>query len=103
MPGMKKYECATEGCTSSYDGEDYGVELTWHCLKCTQPKTGLMDRKKGTRQTVLQTASTDRVRLRYWARWAETEGVRLGLIVEPNLPERRSRKTVRGRDSETQS
>ena len=28
MPGMKKYECATEGCTSSYDGEDYGVELT---------------------------------------------------------------------------
>lgn len=34
MSGTKKIECATEGCTSFYDGEDYGVEITWHCISC---------------------------------------------------------------------
>jgi len=41
-------------------------------------------------QGVLQTASTDRVRLRYWREWARTTGIEMGLMVEPgtapNLP-----------------
>lgn len=40
-------------------------------------------RVKTNVQTVLQTASTDRARLRYWRQWSLTEGIRLGLTVEP--------------------
>lgn len=42
-----------------------------------------VSRVKTNVQTVLQTASTDRSRLRYWRQWMLTEGIRLGLTVEP--------------------
>ena len=74
MSGTKKIECATEGCTSFYDGEDYGVEITWHCLKCQQPqKSKLFDTKKKSKQDVLRSASTDRTRIRYWMRWLKEQ------------------------------
>lgn len=69
MSGTKKIECATEGCHRYYDGEDYGVEITWHCLTCKQPESRLFDRKKESKQEVLRSASTDRTRVRYWMRW----------------------------------
>lgn len=47
--------------------------------------------EKRSEQSVLQTESTVRVRLAFWRRWAETEGVKMGLMVpledqRPNLP-----------------
>lgn len=41
-------------------------------------------RKRTNEQTVLQTASTDAARLRYWRHWSVTEGIRLGLTVLPD-------------------
>lgn len=46
----------------------------------TQPKV------KRNVQSVLQTKSTDRERLRYWRHWAKTEGIKLGLMVPPEQP-----------------
>jgi hypothetical protein len=69
MSDMKRIECATEGCHSFYDGEDYGVEVIWHCLKCQRPESRLFDRTKKMRQDVLRSESTDRTRVRYWMRW----------------------------------
>lgn len=43
-------------------------------------------RVKTNVQTVLQTASTDRARLRYWRQWSLTEGIKMGLTVEPTQP-----------------
>jgi hypothetical protein len=40
-------------------------------------------RVKTNVQSVLQTASTDRARLRYWRQWSLTEGIKLGLTVLP--------------------
>ena len=70
MLGTKKIECSTEGCHRYYDGEDYGVEITWHCDTCqTYPNnTRLFERRK-TKQVVLRSASTNRTRFRYWMRW----------------------------------
>lgn len=66
MPGMKKFECATEGCSSSYDGEDYGVELTWHCVKCdrTAAAVGAQTDAKRVTSTSAQDTLTFPVRWR---------------------------------------
>lgn len=41
-------------------------------------------RVKTSVQTVLETQSTVRTRVRYWMNWSRTEGRRLGLTVEPS-------------------
>ena len=38
---------------------------------------------KQSRQTVLETESTVRTRVRFWMEWSRTEGRRLGLTCEP--------------------
>ena len=47
-------------------------------------------RVKVSRQTLLETESTVRTRVRFWMEWSRTEGRRLGLTCEPqpapNLP-----------------
>lgn len=86
---MRKIECKNEGCTSFYDGEF--PDDDWTCARCQRPESKLLQLRKGTRQDVLRSESTDRTRIRYWMRWSRTEGIRLGLTTEPNLPKRRSR------------
>ena len=73
MSDTKRIECSSENCQSYYDGEDYGAEIIWHCLKCREPESKLFDTKKESKQEVLRSASTDRTRIRYWMRWLKEQ------------------------------
>jgi hypothetical protein len=64
---MRKIECKNEGCSSYYDGEF--PDDDWECNSCKQPESKLFQLRRGTRQDVLRSESTDRTRVRYWMRW----------------------------------
>lgn len=46
----------------------------------------LLYRERLNVQTVLQTKSTVRTRLRYWRQWARTTGIEEGWMVAPTQP-----------------
>jgi hypothetical protein len=69
MHGTCEYVAKTERCTCD------------RLLNMEQ-----LGRRTKNVQSTLKTESTDRVRLRYWIRWARTTGIEEGWMVEPTKP-----------------
>jgi hypothetical protein len=89
---VKKNECdGCRGCPACIRMQNmHGTcEYVAKTERCTCDRLLNMEqlgRRTKNVQTFLKTDSTDRVRLAYWRRWMNDEGIKAGLMVEPTKP-----------------